>query len=138
MKNLLFTIAICSFYCFAFSSGKPKLNSTLSGTWNYINATKEIDFADSKIFEMAAKEQFVFNENKKFIHNFLDKNNNIIKTLSGTYSINNDEIIIKYKDVDYSFKTSFFFIGNDLVFGSALSHLIFTKDASDANDLANK
>lgn len=129
MKTLLLTAVLSGMLCISYAGGKPKNKSPLTGTWNFTNASKTVDFADSKIFVSADKEQFIFNADFTFSHVFLSKDNRTLKSLKGTFTLEGNKISMHYADVDFTLNTQYFFIGNDLVLGSALSHFIFTKDA---------
>ncbi len=138
MKTLLLTAALAGMLCISYAGGKPKNKSPLTGTWSFTNASKEVDFAESKIFVAADKEQFIFNADFTFSHIFLSKDNQTLKSLKGTFKLVGNSISMHYADVDFTLNTQYFFIGNDLVLGSALSHFIFTKDAGNNLEMAEK
>ncbi len=136
MKNLLLTAALASMLCISYAGSKPKNKSPLTGVWNFTNASKTVDFAESKIFVSADKEQFIFNADFTFSHVFLSKDNQTLKSLKGIFTLEGSKICMRYTDVDFTLDTQYFFIGNDLVLGSALSHFIFTKDTGNNMEMA--
>lgn len=141
MKNLLLILMFLTISGSSIAKDKTAKDPFI-GTWKFSNHSAVNDF--QKAFAGAKQknyqsEYFTFEANHSFIHNFIDKDGNLVKTLSGKWKSAGDKINIKYSDVDFNLTISYFFLDKDLVLGQNFSHVIFTKDDNiDLQNLAMK
>lgn len=133
--------ALLALLLFALSAGAQKHNNMITGAWKYSNQSAINDFKqilNSIPNGEYAEEYFVFEDNNKFMHQFVDKTGRVIKTLTGKWKTNGDKIAISYSDVDYTVKVNYFFLDKDLVLGQDFNHVIFTRGSLQSQNFAQK
>ena len=113
--------------------------SPIIGSWKFSNQSKLNDF--QKVFENKKQndfksEYFTFEANHSFKHEFIDKDDNLVKTLKGKWKAVGNKIKIEYSDIDYTLTVDYFFIDKDLVLGQNFNHVIFTQDNFFNNNVA--
>jgi hypothetical protein len=120
----------------AIAQKNKETNSPLIGSWKFSNQSKLNDF--QKIFENEQQrsfktEYFTFDSNHKFKHEFISKDDKVVKTLYGKWKSTGNKIKIDYSSIDYSLLLDYFFIDKDLVLGQNFNHIIFTQDNLERN-----
>ena len=130
MKNLLLLVLFLTMYGNIMAKFKVTKNPFI-GTWKFTNQTAindfQITFANNKQSDIKF-EYFTFESNHTFQHNFLNKNGDLVKSLSGKWKSTGEQININYSGIDFKLSVNYFFIDKDLVLGQNFSHVIFTKD----------
>jgi hypothetical protein len=120
----------------ALAQRKNETKNPIVGSWKFSKQSKLNDF--QKVFEDKQQrdyktEYFTFESNHTFTHEFIDKDDKLIRTLKGKWKASGDKIKIVYSDVDYALSLDFFFIDKDLVLGQNFNHVIFTRGDTDYN-----
>jgi hypothetical protein len=108
-------------------------NNEIIGTWKFSCQSAINDF--QKIFNQKGDfrtEYFTFSSNHTFIHEFADKDEHLIKTLTGKWKFSGSKIKIDYAEVDYTLLLEYFFIDKYLVLGQNFNHVIFTRYTADS------
>lgn len=106
-------------------------NNPILGSWKYIRQSEKNDFqqvlntAQGLIY---TSEYFLFENNNKFKHEFINRKGVIVRTLTGKWKSNGEQIMIDYSTINYKVDVSYFFLDKDLVLGQNFSHVIFTKE----------
>ena len=137
MKKLILIAAIyTSLVVTAFGKGAGEEKASLVGSWKYSTESAVNDL--QKITDNISKldystEYFIFQDNNKFVHEFINKNGETVKTLKGKWKVFNNKIKIEYADFNYSLNLDYFFLDKDLVLGQNFNHIIFSKDMNDQN-----
>lgn len=120
---------------------KDKAPNPICGVWKYSNGSTINDFqriTKQEIKKQNGLEYFVFYENNKFKHEFLDNNKQIYKVLEGKWKASDGKIKINYSGIDFQLSLDYFFIDKDLVLGQNFNHVILSKDAYEiSNDNVN-
>lgn len=135
-KILLISLTILTLSA---SARKNESGNQIVGTWKCANQSKVNDF--QKVFTNNADyqtEHFTFEPNHVFVHSFINEKGNVVKVLKGKWKFIGDKVNITYADIDYSITTDYFYIGEDLILGQNFSHVIFTKDNTDFQNMASK
>ena len=112
MKKIVLSIALfvtVSTIIFATESAALK-KSHLVGSWKYIT------------------EYFIFEENNKFRHEFINKDDVVIRIFKGKWKFVNNKIKIEYVAFRYTLTLDYFFLDQDLVLGQHFNHIIFRKE----------
>jgi len=133
MKKIVLSIALfvtVSTIIFATESAALK-KSQLVGSWKYITQSRVNDF--QKITNTIAKEDyvaeyFIFEENNKFRHEFINKDDVVIRIFKGKWKFVNNKIKIEYVAFRYTLTLDYFFLDQDLVLGQHFNHIIFRKE----------
>ena len=131
MKNLLFFILFAATIGNTFAKKNANNNSPVLGTWKFTKKSAINEFQQVQLMnknETVKEEFFVFSAKNKFQHQFINDKGVVVKTLTGTWKADKSKIKIDYKELDYILSVDYFFIGTDLVLGQNFSHVIFTKD----------
>lgn len=119
---------------------KPKV-SPIMGTWKYTNQSthNELQKMMSLMPDIVYKnEYFIFSMDNKFRHEFRDKDDRLLRTLTGKWKIVGEKINIDYTEVKFSVTVNYFFLDNDLVLGQNFNHVIFTRDEQNTENIALK
>lgn len=131
MKNLLFFILFAATIGNTFAKKNANNNSPVLGTWKFTKKSAINEFQQVQTINKAEAikdEYFIFLDKNKFQHQFVNDKGIVVKTLKGTWKTDNSKIKIEYHELDYKLNVDYFFIGTDLVLGQNFSHVIFTKD----------
>lgn len=140
MKKLLILLLFLTMAGSAIAKHKATKDPFI-GTWKFTNQTAVNDFQKAFAYNKQSEiksEYFTFESNHTFKHDFLDKNGNLLKSLSGKWKSSGEKINIKYADIYFNLSIKYFFIDNDLVLGQNFSHVIFTKDIVGSQNFASK
>ncbi len=141
MKNKLTILLLLTMLGSAYAQKKKDENNPIIGSWKFSNQSAKNDF--QKVFENGQNkdlksEFFTFDPNHTFKHDFISKSGILLKSLKGKWKSIGDKIRIEYSDIDFSLSFSYFFLDKDLVLGQNFSHVIFTKDNIDFQNVAIK
>lgn len=142
MKTTLFLLCLTVFSAMAQAQRKTENNNPLIGSWMFTKQSKTSEL--QKLYNKNIKqdyqfEYFVFEDNNKFRHEFVDTDGNKVKVLKGKWKITGEnKVRIQYSDIDYELNTSFFFLDQNLVLGQHFNHVIFSRDMLDNRNIALK
>jgi hypothetical protein len=141
MKKVLFVLLLVALALGGYAK-KNKTADPICGAWKYYNGSVINDFqriTKQNASNTFASEYFVFNKNNEFKHEFLNNENQIVKTLIGKWKAEDGKIKISYADIDFQLSINYFFIDKDLVLGQNFNHVVLTKDISEGynDDNAN-
>ncbi|HUM51082.1 MAG TPA: hypothetical protein PK431_04675 [Chitinophagales bacterium] len=131
MRNLLFFILFAATIGNTFAKKNAINNSPVLGTWKFTKKSAINEFQQVQLMnknETVKEEFFVVSAKNKFQHQFVNDKGIVVKTLTGTWKADKSKIKIEYHELDYKLNVDYFFIGTDLVLGQNFSHVIFTKD----------
>ena len=136
MKKTLFLMCLVAVFVTALAQRKNETKTPIIGSWKFSNQSKVNDF--QKIFENKQSldyqtEYFTFEPNHTFKHEFISKDDKLIRTLKGKWKSVGNKIKIEYSDIDYALTLDYFFLDQDLVLGQNFNHVIFTKGDVDYN-----
>lgn len=135
MKKTFFLMCFVAVTVTALAQRKNETKNPIVGSWKFSNQSKVNDF--QKVFDNKKKdyqtEYFIFSADHTFTHEFIDKDDKLVKTLKGKWKSAGDKIKIDYSEVDYTLSLDYFFIDKDLVLGQNFNHVIFTKGDVDYN-----
>lgn len=136
MKNTLTLLLFLMIFGNAVAQKNKEAKSPLIGSWKFSNQSKLNDF--QKIFENEQQrsfktEYFTFASNHTFVHEFIDKDDNLVKSLKGKWKSVGNKIKIEYSDIAYALTLDYFFLDKDLVLGQNFNHIIFTQGNPERN-----
>lgn len=131
MKKVLFLLLLAAVISNAIAQKNGSSINPILGTWKFakhsaVNEFQNVQSAANA--EIIKEEYFIFLDKNKFQHQFINDKGIVVKTLTGTWKADKSKIKIDYKELDYNLSVDYFFIGTDLVLGQNFSHVIFTKD----------
>lgn len=141
MKKVLLIALIIATSIGGYAKKVNQNNSLVVGTWKYTRSSSvnSLQKLSSILPALSYKsEYFVFQPDNKFKHEFVDENNNVVKTIKGTWKLSDNKIKISYSDIDFQFVVDYFFLDKDLVLGQNFNHIIFTKDVLEDRNIALK
>jgi len=142
MKTTFFLLCLTALSMTALAQRKSETKNPLIGSWKFTTQSKTNEL--QKLFSKNMKQDyqyefFVFEENNRFRHEFVNQDGVTIKVLKGKWKATaEDKVRIEYADIDYELNTSFFFIDQNLVLGQHFNHVIFSKDLPDDRNVALK
>ncbi|MDB5228259.1 MAG: hypothetical protein JWN78_2452 [Bacteroidota bacterium] len=114
---------------FSFAKNTTVSVNPIMGSWKYTAQSSTNDF--QQVLNACSKdyctEFFVFGDHNKFSHQFVNDKGIVVKTLTGKWKTDGDQLDVKYSDIKYSMHVQYFYLDKDLVLGQNFNHAIFTK-----------
>jgi hypothetical protein len=139
MRTLFLLMYFATISVTTLANRKNETENPIVGSWKFTSQSTVNDF--QKVFGSSGNYQtqyFTFDANHQFKHDFLDKDNNFIKSMKGKWKFAGNKIIIEYSNVDYKLAMSYFYIGTDLVLGQNFNIVVFEKSNIDFQNVALK
>jgi hypothetical protein len=139
MKKVLFVMCLVVITITALAGTKNETQNPIVGTWKFSSQSAINDF--QKVFNNKndyKTEFFMFESDKTFKHDFVNKSGNLVKTMKGKWKLVGNKINIVYSDIEYSMTLEYFYIGKDLILGQNFNHVVFTKENADFQNMAAK
>lgn len=134
MKRAFFLMWFVAVFVTALAQRKDETKNPVIGSWKFSNQSFVNDFQPVLNYKRNYPcEYFTFESNHDFKHDFYDQKNNLVKTLTGKWKVNDGKIKIQYSEINFTLTVDYFFIGKDLVLGLNFNHVIFTKENTDYN-----
>jgi hypothetical protein len=139
MKTLIILFLSVAFTGNGWAFNKGKSASPIVGSWKYDRQSEVNDFQPVLNTEQktTVSEYFVFEQNNRFRHVFMDEKGNIIKQLSGKWKVLGDKVTISYNELNYTVNVDYFFLDKDLVLGQNFNHVIFKREDNILQDAYN-
>lgn len=139
MRTLFLLIYFVTISVTTIAQKKYETENPIVGSWKFTSQSAVNDF--QKVFRNSANCQtqyFTFDTDHHFKHDFLDKDNNLIKSMKGKWKFSGNKIKIEYSDVDYKLAVEYFYIGSDLVLGKNFNIVVFEKSTIDFQNVATR
>ena len=139
MRTLFLLMFFVSISVTTLAQRKSETVNPIVGSWKFTSQSAVNDF--QKVFRNSGNYQtqyFTFDADHQFKHDFLDKDNNLIKSMKGKWKFSGSKIKIEYADVDYKLAMDYFYIGSDLVLGQNFNNVVFEKSNVDFQNVALK
>lgn len=130
MKTTFLILMLISISTITLAQRKNEASKPYIGTWKFSRQSENNDF--KKVFSSnsikSSYEYLTFEANGKLKHQFVNQQNEVIKTLDGKWKELNGKIKITYNDFDITLTVDYFFLADDLVLGQNFNHVIFSKE----------